>query len=155
MGNGVDYLTIRDAIATKIMGTGRFLSLINHEWRSAPSDIGVVGALINNGMVPVTSSGLSSTSMRLELLLRILLNGQADPQDLIDVEQAGAADAVWSALLADTKLGGVAGVRCIDVYGMDGEPMRTQVGWVDIGQTQYRLYDLYIPILINDSYDLG
>lgn len=152
----IDYLALSDAIAGKLSGTGQFLSVTKHDWRAAPSEPGLVAAVIGQSITPMISSGLASVSMRLEVIVRILLPGGLEPQDLIDFALIGAADAVMGAMINDTKLGFTDGsVRCVDIFGADGEPLRATCGWVDIGQTQYRMCDVFIPILLNDVHTEG
>lgn len=152
----IDYLALGDAVAAKVNGTGRFHSVIKHDWRSAPSEPGLVAAVIGQRITPLVTSGLASMSARLEVIVRILISGRLDPQDLLDFELLGGADAIMGAIAGDTKLGFTDGsVRCVDIFGSDGEPMRAECGWIDIGQTQYRTCDVFVPILLNDVYNLG
>lgn len=151
----IDYLGISNAIAGKVSATGYFLSVTKHDWRSAPSEPGLVAAVIGQNITPLLSSGLASVSMRLEVIVRILLK-PGEPEDLIDFALLGGADAVMGAMISDSKIGITDGsVRCVDVLGSDGEPLRAECGWVDIGQTQYRMCDVFIPILLNDVWNEG
>lgn len=152
----IDYLALSDAVAGKVSGTGRFLSVSKHDWRAAPSEPGLVAAIIGQRLTPLVTSGLASMSVRCEVIVRILLNGQLDPQDLIDFELLGGADAIMGAIVGDSKLGFSDGsVRCVDIFGSDGEPLRAECGWVDIDRTQYRMCDVFLPILLNDVWSEG
>lgn len=152
----VDYLAIRNAVMDKVSGTGRFQTVIDHDPLQAPTDDGLVAALIGIDDAPAPAiSGLASMSMRVELVVRVMLRGMLEPQGFIDPEVFGAADAVMGALAADTRLGGLAGVYAVDLFGQGGDRMRSVAGWVDIQQTKFRIADVYIPILINDAWDVG
>lgn len=150
-----DYLGIQQQVLTVVSGTGRFLNVIDHEPMSPPNERGLVAAIVGLGLAPIQQSGLSSVSMRMEVVIRVMINALVEPQGLIDSEVLGAADAVMGALAADTKLAGIGNVRCVDVFGMAGEGLRCIAGYLDIAQTKFRIADVFIPILINDSWDLG
>ena len=151
----IDYAALSTAIEGKVNGTGQFFSVSRHDWRAAPSEPGLVAAIIGQSIMPLLTSGLASVSVRLEVIVRILLK-PGEPEDLVDFALLTAADAVMGAMINDTKLGQADGsVRCVDILGIEGEPMRASCGWVDIGQTQYRMCDVFIPILINDVWNEG
>lgn len=150
----VDYVALRDAVMTIAASTGQFLSVGAHEPTNAPTDanIGFTAHVIYNGTSPILSSGLASSSVRVEWIVRIMINAFADPRDLVDISLAGAADALVQAIMLNYDLD-VPGVRCIDVRGMDGEPVRIMPGYLDISGTKFRIADVYVPILINDAWD--
>lgn len=149
-----DYLGITQNILTLISGSGYFRAVIDHEPRSAPTEEGLVCALIGISAEP-TTSGMASVSMRVEVVVRVMLNGQAEPQGLIDPEVLGAADQIMGLMIANWRLPLAAGVRQVDIFGEAGEKLRTVAGWTQIDQTQFRIADVFIPVLTNDSWDIG
>jgi hypothetical protein len=151
-----DFVAIRSAVLDLASGTGRFPGgVIDHEPMSAPDGVGCVAAWISSTIAPILTSGLASVDLRLEAILRVMLPARAEPQGLIDAEVFGAASAVMEALCGHFSLGRVAGVRQIDIFGSDGEQLRLVSGYVQIDQTKFRVVDVYIPILINESFVLS
>jgi len=156
--DNADFIAIRAAVLDLASGTGRFPGgVIDHEPMSAPTDaIGCVAAWVSMTMAPIRTSGLSSVDLRLEAIVRIMLNAHSEPYGLIDAEVFGAASALMEALCGHFSLGKVSGVRQIDIFGSEGGgeggALRMESGYIQIDQTKYRCVDVYIPILINNSY---
>lgn len=152
---GVDFATIRDTIASKISATGGFQHVIPHDLLSAPTTDGLVASFVGSRITPSQLSGLAAVTMRLEIVVRVHLNALLDPPELIDTLVFAGADAIMGAMIANWRLDGVANVRNVDVLGEGGDGMRTEPGYLDIGQTKFRCIDVFIPVLVNDAWDYG
>lgn len=151
-----DFVAIRGAVLDLVSATARFPGgVIDHEPMSAPDSGGCVAAWVSTTVTPILTSGLASVDLRMEAILRIMLDARVEPQGLIDAEVFGAASAVMEALCGHFSLGKISGVRQIDIFGSDGEPLRVASGYIQIDQTKFRVAEVYIPILINDSFILS
>jgi hypothetical protein len=106
----------------------------------------------SNGIRPILSSGLNSASMRWELNGRIYKADQTQPREDIDPEVISATLSFLGSLTGGFSLGGL--IRCVDVFGSDGEGLSGEPGWYEIDDAKYRTMDIRIPLLINDVLDL-
>lgn len=129
--------------------SGMFETVVGHEPQSAPTRTGLTAAVQFMEMRSCTS-GLNSTSVRVELWVRVFTNGLQKPEDDIDPRIMDAADVIFGALCGDFDFGSQA--RYVDLRGSDGEPLRALAGYITIDKTQFRTVDVVVPVLINDAY---
>lgn len=133
--------------------TGLFDSVFLHEPKSAPAlHARPTLALFSGPITTIESSGLNSVSLRWQVNGRIYRDGIGEPADEIDPEVVSAASLFIAALAGQFTLGGL--VRCIDFYGMGGEPLKAESGYLQIDRSIYRSMELEIPLLINDVWEL-
>lgn len=81
--------------------------------------------------------------------VRVHRNAMNRPADEIEFELAVCVQQVVSDLIGDYDLG--ATVREIDVGGMNGTPLRSEWGQVDIGGVMFRVVDIMLPLTVDDS----
>jgi hypothetical protein len=148
----VDYRAIRDALVSAALSTGHYERVAAHEPKNAPGN-GLTCAVWSAGWRPARS-GLASTSLRLLWTVQTRCSMQRAPLDEIDLDCLAANDAVAAALSSDVDLG-VAGVRMVDLLGAEGEPMKTDTGHVDHDGHWYRVFELAVPVIINDVFSQG
>src|SRR5262245_885626 len=100
------------AVISHAKASGRFERILTHEPKAAPGN-GLSCAVWAQSLRPVTSSGLASTSARLELSVRIYTNMLAKPEDDIDTQLLDATDVLMGAYSGKFELGGL--IRNVDL----------------------------------------
>lgn len=146
----LDITNILDQIVSHALTLGVFESVNKHEPKSAPSN-GVTGAVWLQSLQPIRGSGLDSTSARLELRFRIYQNMISEPQDYIDEQMLTAIDKLMDAYSSAFTLSGEA--RNIELIGTYGTGLGGQAGYVNQDGRLYRIFDLTVPIIINDVWN--
>ena len=149
----MDAKGIMDKLISLGMETGQFSNVNGHEPQSAPSIQGdMTLALVSGPITTIESSGLNTASLRWEITGRIFTSAQSKPADDIDPNVVTAAATYLAALCASFTLGGL--VRCVDVWGMDGDKLSATPGYLEQDKMVFRTMDLVIPLLINDELGL-
>jgi hypothetical protein len=143
------------AILTKLAGIGKasglFVKVDKFEPRGQPGN-GVTLFLISGPMRAITSSGLNNASLRWQIDGRLYTPMNYEPASELDAVLTAAASKYLEALCAQFTLGGL--VRCIDVFGSDGEPLSATPGYLGQNDKVYRVVTLEIPLLINQQWTL-
>lgn len=129
---------------------GLFERVMQHEPKSAPGK-GLTAAVWVTDIRPIRSSGLAATSGRVELRVRIYTPMLQEPQDDIDPSVTRAATGLMRSLHGGFTLGGL--VRCCDVLGAHGDPLRSQSGYVPQDGHLLRVMDVHVPLIINDLFE--
>ncbi|MDX3643226.1 hypothetical protein [Streptomyces sp. MB09-02B] len=147
----LDLLTYRNTAISYAMASGLFGNVLDHEPVSAPGS-GLTAAfwVSRIGPVPI-GSGLSATTGRLQLMGRLLMPADTEPQGDVDTAVTGAVDALLTAYSGDFEFGG--SVRCIDLLGAYGASLQAEFGYTSFsGGTTYRVATITIPLIINDAW---
>ncbi len=148
------FSTLISAVASHAAAIGAFDQVQGGEFTGAPGN-GLSCAVWVNDASPVTS-GLASTSMRVELFVRVYHGAFTDPPDIIDPAAIDAVDLLLADYIGAFTLGGV--LRMVDVRGAYGAPLRVQAGYLTIGAQQgtsgrtYRVMTIMLPLIVNDLY---
>lgn len=146
----LDLLTYRSAALSHAQALGLFEQVLGHEPVSAPGS-GLIYALWVKRLAPVPArSGLATVSARLELLGRVFLPADTEPQDDVDVTVTGAVDSLMGAYAGDFELGGA--VAEVDLLGEHGTPLGADFGYARFDSTTYRVATLTVPLIINDAW---
>ena len=149
----MDADAIMNALVSAGQETGYFGAVLGHEPKSAPALDMPTLALWAGVVSPIQSSGLASVSLRFMVQGRVFMNGFAEPADEIDPEVVTATSEYIKKLAGRFTLGGL--VRCIDFFGMDGEPLKAESGYLEMDKRIYRCMELEIPLLINDVWEMA
>lgn len=142
--------TLVNAIASHAAATGLFDAVNGHEPKNPPGGQ-LTCAIWSQDIVPVNSSGLNSTSVRLTFNVRLYmpsLNTSPEQADMIDPAMLDAADLLIADYVGNYTLGGL--IRDVDVRGADGNPLSAQSGYVTQDQKVYRVLTIFLPLIIND-----
>lgn len=133
------------------MAAGLFGNVLDHEPISAPGS-GLTAAFWVSRIGPVPlGSGLTATTARLQLMGRLLMPADTEPQGEVDTAVTGAVDALLTAYSGDFEFGG--SVRLVDLLGAYGVPLQAEFGYLNFaGGTTYRVATLTIPLIINDAW---
>jgi hypothetical protein len=138
-------------LATIALATGKFTRVNRYEPRGNPAN-GLTMALLSGPKTPIKSSGLSKVSLRWQIDGQIYLPMHMTPPEDIDEKLSGAAAHYLELLCGQFTLGGL--VRCVDVFGMDGEGLSATPGYIENNGKMYRVEQLVIPLLINETWTL-
>jgi len=143
----LDVGALTDALASHVLALGVAETFTSHEPKSAPGQ-GVTAATWFENIGPVKSSGLNTTSGRVEFTVRLYSPMIGEPQDAIDPDLLAATSAVIAALSSDFTL--AASVRHVDLLGSDGTPLSAVSGYVNQDGRLYRVVDITVPLIVND-----
>lgn len=92
---------------------------------------------------------LGKTSTAYDITVRFHRNMLADPVELTEFSLAETVSNVSEDLLGDFDLGST--VRNIDVGGEFGRSLRARWGYVKVSGLTYRIADLFLPVVVNDT----
>jgi len=139
-------------VTSSLKALGLFTDVLTVEPKS-PFGKGYAAAVFFASAAPATEvSSLTYASGLYVFTLRIYTDMLAEPAGQIDPKLIGVVDNVFDALLGDFDLG--ATVKNIDVFGQMGTPLRAEAGYVDVGGTMYRVVDITLPLVVNDTWAL-
>lgn len=99
---------------------------------------------------PAMRGGLNSTSVVLEIMVRLYTKMTADPIEAIDPNMLGAAHRLMGAYVADFELGSTA--RHVDVRGAEGTQMTAEAGYAELDAIMFRILDITVPVVVNDAW---
>ncbi len=138
------------ATLTHALKLGRFERVNGHEPKSGPAGR-LTCAIWVQRISPVPSqSGLTSTTARVELSVRVYSSMLSEPQDRIDTDMAAAVDALMAAYAADFTLGGT--IKHVDLLGAVGAPLEAVAGYVTVDTTLFRIVTITVPLIVNDAW---
>lgn len=140
---------ILSALVSHACTLGYFDQVNQHEPKNKnPSLAGMTAAVWVQKIGPVRSSGLASTSGRIEFTVRVYTSMLAEPQDSIDPDVMAAVDALLAAYSGNFTLGDL--VREVDLLGEAGPPLSAQAGYLNQAGKLYRVMDITLPLIVND-----
>lgn len=147
----LDATGILDAAVSHAAALGHFERVNGHEPVSAPGN-GLTAALWAQEIGPAPrGSGLTATTARLVLNVRLYASALQEPADAIDPNLLTALDALMTAYSGDFDLDGR--IRNVDLLGQAGVPLSAQAGYLQQDGTTYRVFTITLPLLINDVWD--
>lgn len=122
-----------------------------YEPKNAPGK-GLNFAFFLQRIAPVPSqSGQASTTGLVVITGRIYADMLQKPESALDIQMALAAAKVMEVFSGDIDLGDP--VRYVDLLGMTGTALSGQSGYLQIENGMYRLFDITIPLVVNDIWD--
>lgn len=148
----MDILGILSALESHAVASGHVERANQHEVISSPGS-GISAAIWPQALAPAAGkSGLASTTIRIEFMVRLMTPAIAQPADSIDPAMIDAAAALFTAYSGDFTLGGL--VREVDLLGGSGTPLSWRAGWLPMkdGGTS-RVIDITVPLIVNDQFD--
>lgn len=145
-----DWAGLITKVTDHALTLGVFESVNGHEPKSAPGK-GLTAAVWVQDLSPIQASGLSSTSVRVELNVRIYTSMLSEPQDAIDPAVLVAADTLMAAYSADFDLN-APNVRMVDLLGAYGVPLKAAAGYINQDNRLYRVMTVTLPIILNDQW---
>lgn len=85
--------------------------------------------------------------------VRIYRQMFAEPEENIEFDLGRIISQVSSDLLGEYDLG--ATIRNVDAGGQHGTPLSAQWGYLDVGGTMFRIVDMTVPLIVDDSATLA
>ncbi|MFE4716859.1 hypothetical protein ACFRLW_10460 [Streptomyces sp. NPDC056728] len=146
----MDVLGILDAVESHAAASGYFERVNGHEPKSAPTTGGLTAAVWIDSIAPVPTSGLSSTSGRLLVMVR-LYSPLSEPEDAVDRDLMSAVSALFAAYCGHFTLGGL--VRQVDVRGAHGAGLSARAGYLEQDSATFRVFTLTVPLIVNDLWE--
>ena len=143
---------IVEAVSSHAAATGHYDRVNGAEPANAPG-AGVTAAVTLADIRPaVGRSGLVSTSVRVQLSVRLYVPLTKQEPDSVDLDLAAAIDVLMARITGDFTLGGlIAEVDVLGAYGDGG--MRVEPGYVDIDGQTYRTAEIRLPAIVNDLWE--
>jgi hypothetical protein len=123
-----------------------------------PPGQGPAVALILGPLTPLPrASGLAETSCRLEFTVRITLPRSKKTPEEVDRALLYASVVLINAFSGDFALTNVPDnlVRNIDLLGAYGPGVGMRPGWLDEGEVKYRVAEITLGIILNDTFAQG
>lgn len=143
----LDITGILDAAVSHALSTGHFLSINEHESKQSNTS-GITGEVWVHQISPIKSSGLSNTSVRVELRFRIYGNTAAEPYDDIDTNITLAVDALFTNYIGDFQMFGTS--RHIDIFGAYGQGLEVSTGYLNKDGREFRVFQIRLPVIVDD-----
>lgn len=137
------------AIESYLSKSGYFKSVGIGERKAAPSGDGLSVDLWMKSASVVRIYANGGTAESHLVMVRIYRDLFAIPAEQTELELANVVQQVLSDLLGEYDLG--ATVREIDAGGINGTPVRTDWGHVDISGKLFRVADITLPLSVDDS----
>ena len=130
------------------MASGYFRGVvIGHPWAPPTGRITVAIFMETQDILSLTVGG--TTQELYVMTARIFRPALSEPIADVETDIAEAVSLIQADLLADTTLGST--VMTIDAAGMSGTNMRTAFGHMELNSVNFRIADITIPLLVNDS----
>lgn len=143
-----DFQGLVDTAASYALTTGEFDTVNMHEPRSVPGN-GVACSIWASLIAPVSSSGLNSVSMLVELTMRVQMQSQTTaPLDEIDPAMMRAVAVLMATFAGGFTMGGT--VREVDLIGQHSQGLRAKPGYINPNGVLCRVFDVSVPFVIND-----
>lgn len=139
--------SILDNVASHAMSTGYLDNVLGYMSKQSPTN-GITAAIYVENIQPIKSSGLSNTSIRIELEMQIYSSTYQEPYDGIDAGLVMATDAVFTNFISDFDLGGES--RHIDIFGAHGRGLQVRSGYFNLDGKEFRVFQIIIPIIVDD-----
>jgi hypothetical protein len=143
----LDIQGILDVICSHALSTGYFESVNQHESKQSPGN-GISAAVWVDRIRPIKTSGLATTTIRLDLMFRMYSSTYQEPYDEIDPNLTRALDTLLQAYCGDFEIGGQ--VRQIDIFGAYGTELETRSGYMNLDGKEFRVFSIRIPLVIDD-----
>lgn len=147
----MDVEGLTAAVESRVQATGLFETVNSGELTHMPGQ-GLRGAVWADYIEPIPArSGLASTSVRVDMMVRIYGPVHLLPVDEVDPTMLRALDALGRAYSAGFTLDGV--VAYIDLLGAHGRRMSTKAGYLTVDAGTCRVLTLTLPLVIDDAWE--
>lgn len=143
---------IFDAVVSDVQACGYFDAVNEHEPKSAPG-YGLHAAVWVQEVMPIAlASGLAATSGRITFMVRMYSNMLGSNMDAIDRNMTKAMSSLMRRYHDDFDFDLTETVRNVDLLGQHGVELSAVAGYLDVAGTMYRIYDITVPVIVNDMW---
>lgn len=146
----LDIVALLNAMVSHAMGTGYFQQVNEHESKQAAFE-GLSCEIWVEQIIPIKSSGLATTSIRIQFQVRIYSGTISEPYDDTDSGLVIALDTLMRDYIGDFTLGGL--VRHVDVFGAHGNGVQARTGFVNHDGKEFRVFSINVPVVVDDLWD--
>lgn len=149
----IDTQACIDALKSHALSLGHFSSVNSVDVGSTPPSADLTAVVYPNRIRALPSaSGLNSTSVAIDFMMRLIRGMNVDPLGSIDVEMITATDALMNSYSGNFTLGGL--IAYVDLLGQHGESLNADSGFIKLDSDQtFRIVDITIPCIINDVWN--
>jgi hypothetical protein len=148
----IDIDGILSATSSHAQALGVFGAVMTHEPKSVLANMHSCAIWVDKIRGVPNRGGLATTSVLLVLMVRMYQSMTFEPMDVIDPNLVKTADLLMAAYTSDFTFG-LAEVE-IDLLGVHGGGMlEAQGGYIDIDGKMNRVFDLTVPLVINDVWN--
>ncbi len=138
-----------EKIESYLRADGKIPTTTIGEPKNIAPGVQIVGAVYMN-RVTVTKVMVGGDTEELHVVtIRLYRDMLAEPVKTLEVDMATAVQRIVSDLAGEFDLG--ATIRNVDVAGINGTPISTDWGYVDIGGKMYRNADITLPLIVDAS----
>jgi hypothetical protein len=146
----LDITGILNAMVSHALSIGYFDQVNQHESKQSAFD-GLTCQIWIEQINPVRTSGLSTTSIRIQFEVRLYNGTMSQPYDDTDSDLAEALDALMRDYIGDFTLGGL--VRHVDVFGAYGPGVSVRTGFMNQDGKEFRVFSVNVPVIVDDLWD--
>lgn len=146
----LDISGLLSAMISHAQSTGYFQWVNTHESKQAAFE-GLTCEIWVEQINPVKTSGLATTSMRIQFEVRLYTGSMAEPYDDMDSNLVVALDALMREYLNDFTLGGL--VRHVDIFGAHGVGIQARTGFINHDGKEFRVFSINLPMIVDDLWD--
>tara|TARA_Y100000310_G_scaffold294120_1_gene324344 strand:+ start:416 stop:871 length:456 start_codon:yes stop_codon:yes gene_type:complete len=137
-----------DVLEGHLEASGYFGQVQIGEFKSAPDErlaasIWLVGASAYQVFLDGGSAEVHTVN------IRIYRRAFEEPESEIEHDIAEAASQTMKDISGEFDLGGT--IRNVDIGGIAGAPLSVDFGHLDVGGTIFRIADITVPMLVDDS----
>ncbi len=147
----LDLQRLRDAVASAVRAVVTAEGYTDYEPDAAPGGQGLTLAVWLQSVFPVRGGhGLDSTTLRVELQLRLYYPAGVKSQETADTAIIRAVDAIGRAVSGDFTLGNE--VMNVDLLGQYGESFGGRAGYASVDGAEYRVFTMILPLIMSDMW---
>lgn len=146
----LDINGILDALVSHAMSIGYFQQVNEHESKQSAFE-GMTCEIWVEQVMPTKTSGLATTSLRIQFQVRIYSGTMQEPYDDVDSGLVTALDALMRDYVGDFTLGGL--IRHVDVFGAHGNGIAARTGFVNHDGKEFRVFSINVPVIVDDLWD--
>jgi hypothetical protein len=136
------------AVQSHLAGNGWLTKVDAGEPKAAPSEQFSASVFMDSVSVALVFANGGTREVH-NVVIRVLTNMLSIPTEDVEYNLAEIVQQMVSDLIADYDLGGT--INHIDVGGIYGDGISTSWGHIDIAGTFFRLAEIRLPLVVDDS----
>ena len=148
---GFDITSSMQAVQSHLMATGYFQGGVLIGEPKAPVAEFTAGVMLGSDAIQVVALTLGAPIERHGILVRIYypINFDVDSDEQVELRITQLTSDTMKSIVEDFQLGGTA-IRNVDLGGEHGTPLSAQAGFLQIADTQHRIVDITVPLIVDD-----
>ena len=148
---GFDISASMQKVASHLMGSGYLTGGVLIGEPKGPVEDFTAGVMLGSDAIQVVELTLGTTIERHGIQVRLYhpISFSEDDDEQVELRMAQLTSDVMKLIAEDFQLGD--GIRQVDIGGIYGSPMAAQAGYLQIDQTQHRIVDITVPLIVDDT----